>query len=326
MSYRSGLLFSLLCCALSVPSGAQSLVTDIPVSGSPSGVAVNSQTNRIYVSLSTSTGGAVAVIDGSTNTVVTTVTVPEAFVIAVNATTDRVYTAGCNFGQTPFACGVTVIDGKTNAVITTIPINTPTENIGLQGIAVNPVTNRIYVSDDDNFKIQVIDGSSNKIIARININRQQFLGLAANPKTNEIIAAIDGDEVGIISGSTNTITRIKVGNFNANVAVNPGTNRAYVTNETFAPSTVAAVNLANNKVVANVPTGNNPFGVCVDPYSNLVFVTNKGDNTVAVVDANTNVKTGSVTVPSAFIDVNPITKLLYTSDNAGANLVHVISE
>jgi len=67
-----------------------------------------------------------------------------------------------------------------------------------------------------------------------------------------------------------------------------------------------------------VPTGNNPFAVCVDPVSNLVFVTNKGDSTVAVVDGKTNTKTGSVTVSSNFIDVNPITKLLYTSDDSGA--------
>src|SRR5579863_4797424 len=122
MSYRIGLLFVFLSCASALPSHAQTLVTDIAVSGAPSGVAVNPVNNRIYVSLSTSTGFAVAVIDGSSNTVIDTVTVPQAFVIAANAANGRVYTAGCDFAQSPIQCGVTVIDGATNSVITTIPL------------------------------------------------------------------------------------------------------------------------------------------------------------------------------------------------------------
>ena len=325
MSQRIGFLLVLLLCACVIPSSAQQLVTDIAVSGSPSGVAVNPANNRIYVSLSTSTGFAVAVIDGSTNAVIDTVAVAQAFVITVNIANGRVYTAGCNFAQN-FTCGVTVIDGATDAVITTIPFKEITEGIGIQGIAVNPKTNRIYVSDDNNLKVQVIDGYTNTVIGHIRMDRQEFLGLAVDTSTNQIAATVNGNQLAVINGSTNTITRIKVGTFNANVAVDSLTGRAYVTNETFAPSTVGVVDLATSTVMANVPTGNNPFGVCVDPKSDLIFVTNKGDGTVAVVDGKTNTKTGSVTVPSNFIDVNPVTKLLYTSDDSGADVVHVISE
>ncbi len=326
MLHRIGFLLLLLSSACLIPAHAQHLVTDIAVSGSPSGVAVNPNNNRIYVSLGTATGYAVAVIDGSTNTVIDTVTVSHAFVITANPVNGRVYTAGCNFGQSPFTCGVTVIDGTTNAVIATIPIIPKTEIIGLQGIAVDPTTNRIYVADDNNFRIQVIDGYTNTVVAHIKTYQQLFLGLTVDTSTNQVLAAIDGDEMAVIDGSTHAITRIKVGTDNANVAVNSITHRAYLTNETFAPSTLGVVNLVTSKVVANVPTGNNPFAVCVDPVSNLVFVTNKGDSTIAVVDGKTNTKSGSVTVSSNFIDVNPITKLLYTSDDSGADIVHVISE
>ena len=326
MSFRIGLLVVLLSCCCASRSHAQSLLTDIAVPGAPSGLAVNPGSNRIYVALNTSTGYAVAVIDGSSNTVIDTLPTQQAALIAVNLGNGRVYTAGCAYSQTPVTCGVSVIDGTTNTVIATIPISSVDQGIGLQGIAVNPAANRIYVSDDNNLKVHVIDGNTNTIVAHIRMDRQQFLGLALDTSTNQLLAAVNGNELAVINGSSNAITRITVGNFNANVAVDSFTNRAYVTNETFAPSTVGVVNLVTSKVVANVPTGNNPFGVCVDPYSNLIFVTNKGDSTVAVVDGQTNLKTGSVTVSSNFIDVNPITKLLYTSDDSGADVVHVISE
>jgi len=103
-----------------------------------------------------------------------------------------------------------VIDGTTNAVIATIPIIPKTEIIGLQGIAVDPTTNRIYVADDNNFRIQVIDGYTNTVVAHIKTYQQLFLGLAVDTSTNQVLAAIDGDEMAVIDGSTHAITRIKV--------------------------------------------------------------------------------------------------------------------
>ena len=326
MSHRIGFLLLLSLCACVISSSAQQLVTDISVPGVPSGVAVNPASNRVYVSLHTSTGYAVAAIDGSSGTVIATTPVTWAFVLAVNVANGRVYTAGCDYGQSPLTCGVAVIDGTSDTVIATIPISAVDQGIGLQGIAVNPATNRIYVSDDNNLKVHVINGDTNTIVAHVRMDRQQFLGLAVDTSTNQLLAAVNGDELAVINGSSNATTRIKVGNFNANVAVNSFNNRAYVTNETFAPSTLGVVNTVSSKVLANVPVGNNPFAVCVDPYSNLIFVTNTGDSTVAVVDGKTNLKTGSVTVSGNFIDVNPITKLVYASDDTGADVVHVISE
>ncbi|HLZ43692.1 MAG TPA: YncE family protein [Candidatus Sulfotelmatobacter sp.] len=326
MLSRCGFVFALfLAAALSL--AAQSVVATIPVPGSPQGVAANPGNDRIYAALVTSAGYAVSVIDGATNTVLDTVTLTTgALVDAVNVTTGRIYIAGCTYTKTPVTCGVSVLDGNTNAVIATIPINA-SNGIGLEGIAVNPVTNRIYVSDATNFQVDVIDGVKNAIIANISFGQQQPLGLAVDFGTNEIIAAINGNQMAIMSGVTNTILRrINVGNFNANAAVNSFTSLAYITNEDFAPSTVGVINLKNSTVVANVSTGTNPFGVAVDIFSNLVFVTNEGDGTVAIVNGKTNTKIASVSTPNCTaIDVNPVSRLAYVSDSVD-DLVYVISE
>src|SRR5207244_3960506 len=134
--------------------------------------------------------------------------------------------------------------------------------IGVEGLAVNSVTNRIYVSDADGLQILVIDGSDNKITASIPLGGQQPLGLAVDFVEDRVFAAINGSQLAVIDGRDNTILeRITVGDDNANVAVNPLTKRAYVTNETFAPSTVGIVNTRDFERVTDVAVGNTPFGV-----------------------------------------------------------------
>jgi YVTN family beta-propeller protein len=153
MSRRIGLLLIVLSCACVLPSNAQSVVASITIPNNPEGIAVNPANNRIYVSIG---GPSVVVIDGATNTVIDTISVSQGTgFIAANLVTGRVYAAGCNSSQTP-ACGVTVIDGTSNAIISTIPV-AGTSGIGVQGIAVDPVTNRIYVADDDNYQVEVIE-------------------------------------------------------------------------------------------------------------------------------------------------------------------------
>lgn len=324
MLSRIGFLLVLLSCAYTLPSTAQTLVADIPVSGYPDGVAVNPGANRIYVAVSPANNGTpeVNVIDGTSNTVVDTISTPKgAEQMAVNIATNRVYAAGCVSNN----CALTVIDGSTDKILGSIPI-TSTQGIGIQGLAVNPVTNRIYLSDASDAKVDVIDGNTNKIIDSISLGGGQPLGLAVDIALNEIAIALDGPYLYIASGVTNKIVgRATIGQFAANVAVNPFTSEAYVTNETFAPSTIAIVNMTNAKVVANIPVGNNPFGVCVDIFTNLVFVTNTQDSTVAVVNGYTKTKVGSVTASSFQIDCNPATRMVYAGAN-GDQFVHVISE
>src|ERR1700727_971228 len=162
MLRRAGFLLVLSLFACALPCVAQTLLTDITVPGTPLGVAVNPGTNRIYVGITTQPGYALSVIDGKSNTVVDTLPLTYgALVDAVNVATGMVYVAGCTYNESQVSCGVTVVNGSTDAVVTTIPINAA-NGLGIEGIAVNPVTNRIYVSDGTNLVIDVMDGSSNK--------------------------------------------------------------------------------------------------------------------------------------------------------------------
>ena len=103
------------------------MVATVPVGSHPMGVAVNPNTNRIYVANTWSNN--VSVIDGDTNTVVATVPagdMPRG--VAVNPTTNRIYVA--NFGSGSY--NVSVIDGATNTVVATVPVGSEPRRRGSQ--------------------------------------------------------------------------------------------------------------------------------------------------------------------------------------------------
>ena len=56
------------------------------------------------------------------------------------------------------------------------------------------------------------------------------------------------------------------------MAVNPNTNRIYVTN--WDSNNVSVIDGASNTVVATVAVGNHPDGVAVNPNTNLIYVAN----------------------------------------------------
>lgn len=310
-------------CLVTVPSSGQSVIANIPVSGTPFGVAADPINNHVYAAINPSS---VAVIDGATNSLLKTVPLPfGASRVAINLETRRVYIAGCDFAHSPLICGLSVLDASDNEVIGSTMISSQ-EGIGIQGLAVNDKTNRIYVSDANNELIDVIDGESNTVIANISLGGQQPLGLAIDPHVNRLFAVINGNEITAINTHTNAILkRITVGHENANDAVNPFTHRCYVTDEIFAPSDVGVVNTRHLQVITNIPAGNTPFDVAVDVRSNRVFVTNIGDATISVIDGESEKNVATVHVFGRFIAANPITHHVYASDDL-SGVIHVISE
>ena len=97
-------------------------------------------------------------------------------------------------------------------------------------IAVNPVTNKIYVANDIiAHHVTVIDGASNTtttVATGIGMN-----ALAVNPVTNKIyVANFDSDNVTVINGANNTTAAVAAGSVPFAVAVNAVTNQIYVAN------------------------------------------------------------------------------------------------
>jgi YVTN family beta-propeller protein len=285
---------------------AQVVTSTLPVGQQPVSTAVNSVTNKIYVGNqcgndpNCQSAGTVTVIDGVT---LNTQTVNVGYYpgnVAVNSRTNKIYVANlCGNGPTCESAGtVTVIDGATN--------DTATVNVGeyyANALAVNPVTNKIYVlgSSSSNGTVTVIDGVTLNT-QTVNVGSQPS-GIAVNSVTNKIYVMNSGGASGtvtVIDGTTLNTQTVNVGSQPSGIAVNSVTNKIYVVNScgndpsTCQSGTVTVIDgVTLNTQIVNA--GVDPFGVAVDSTTNRIYVPNDcadlncvGVGTVTVIDGATD--------------------------------------
>ena len=130
------------------------LVRKITVGLRPFGVAVNTTTDKIYVTNFAS--DTLSVISGSTGMVIQTISFApfgEPTYVAINETTNRIYV--------PLHLGgrLAVVDGDTDSLISTVKVGG-----GAFGVAADPFLNRIYVSCRDIQAVRVVDGATNSVV------------------------------------------------------------------------------------------------------------------------------------------------------------------
>jgi YVTN family beta-propeller protein len=330
MNFRVSKFFAFAAVAAlaSLAAQAQTITSQISIGSAEfiQGIAANPTTNQTYASVLTldSTNDALAVIDGSTDTVQATIPVPVgAQQLAVNILTNQVYIATCNSYVTPAPCSVTVVDGNSQSVVTSIPIATTYGN-GLSGIAVDPITFKVYVADDVNNVIDIINGLTNKVTGTIALNGQSPQGIAFNPIDRLLYVTYGSNQVSIINPAKKTIigtSTVGVSTFNA--AANLVTGNVYVTDVNYSAS-AADVLSATGTVLAQVATDNGAWGVDVDPITNLAFVANLDFGSVTAINGSTNTAINTVpVVPAQFVAVNFATEKVYV---AGGSTVTVLTE
>jgi YVTN family beta-propeller protein len=291
------------------------------------GIVANPFTDKIYAvsnSGSATAADTVSVIDGKTDTIVASIAVPSgAYIPALNPLTNKLYVASCNFFVNPSPCFVTVVDTRTNTVVASIPV-IKVLNGFFAGIVVNPITNKIYVSDNTRKEIVVIDGGTNTVTDSIALAQGPW-GMAINPFTNKLYVTLGNSTLDIVDAASKDILAVDTGagTIDFNVAVDLLTSRVYVTNTQFAGSTLAVLN-RDGHILAQVPVGHGAYGVDVDPFSFLTFTSNSNDNSTSVVNALGNTLKGTiVSTFSTFTTVNPATRKVY---GIGAGAVTVAME
>jgi YVTN family beta-propeller protein len=193
------------------------------------------------------------------------------------------------------------------------------------GVAVNPVTKRIYATNEFSNTVSVISGTSSSIEGTITVGNFPY-GVAVNPFDSRVYVTNRGSNtVSVIDGSTNTkLHNITVQNSPVGIAVDPSANWIYVTN--INSNTVSVIDGVTDKVTANITVGKFPYGIAANPITKKVYVTNIDSDTISVIDGLKNKVTASINVGKnpVGIAVNPITSKVYVT-NIQANTVSVIN-
>ena len=344
---------------VTVIDGASNATTTVSIVGTPGSVTVNPVTNKIYVP-NQSTSGTLTVIDGATNAT-TSLSIEDYLLgVAVNPITNQIYVGNTNLMNSN---NVTVINGATNAFTATVNLElNPNLNESPGAMAINPVTNKIYVAQPNINTVVVIDGATNSTtFVSAGTNPEP---VAVNPVTNEIYVGNyeSSNTVMVIDGATDATTTVNIGASPYTLAVNPITNKIYVADYSSATVTVIdgatnatttvnagtnpdalAVNTVTNKIyVANgvlnggvtvidgatnstttINTGFVAFALAVNTVTNKIYVANEFSTSVTVIDGATNTFTNVTAGGPLALAVNPITNQIYVA-NGSSNTVTVI--
>jgi YVTN family beta-propeller protein len=300
--------------------------------GSPSGIAINQKTNLIYVANRNS--DTVTVVNASMNNVVEKISVGFApSDVVVNPNTNFIYVTKINVGT------VTLIDGSTNKVVDTLELDNSSQFYSEGGIAINEMTNEIYVltnnySEEGNYaSISIIDGLTNKLQQSFKVADLRWdydVGDSArdiilNSKTNNVYVVLMFGDLYVIDGSTKTESdKITIGYEKTphQVNVNEETNMAYVSN--FNNQSISVIDGSTNELIKTVQVGIDPQGIAIDTATNTIYVVTYGQE-VAVVDGATHDVKGKIPV-GEFPERAALNKnngLLYVT-NTGSNSISVI--
>jgi len=211
----------------------------------PFGVAVNAQSNRIYVTTFAVLTGAVVVVDGRNDSPIGLIPLlGEARGIAVDEATDRAFVAVGGDPGKGIPPALALIDGKDNRVIATIPF--PEGALAGIGVAYNPNDRLVYVAIP-NVGVGIFDPEQAKFVGAVSIVGEK--------------------------GAAGT----------HGVAIDLRTNLLFATNR--AENTVSVIDLVERKEATRLQVGREPEGLGVDGDRGSVYVANSGENTVSFIDA-----------------------------------------
>jgi YVTN family beta-propeller protein len=216
-------------------------------------------------------------------------------------------------------------------------------------VAVNPVTNQIYVANycgsdpqcQSAGTLSVIDGTTLSNTATITVGFAPVF-VAVNTVTNTIYVvnncgtdstcATNGT-VTVISGTTLSIQNVSVGSNPYVLAVNVSSNKIYVANgcgsdpSCRSSGTVTAIDGAT-LTTTSVNVDYSPYGVAVNPTTNQIFVANtcgtdfscNSPGTATVIDGATlTTQRVSVDYSPYDVGVNPTTNKIYVDNYCGTD-------
>ena len=274
------------------PLGNQ-VVAQAGTGDEPWGVVVNEKTNRVYVGNFASAD--VWVYDANTLARIAVITLgnPSEIQPALMEILPDIDTVGVVL-RGPSGGGVAIIEGLTVKQIV------GTTGAGPYGIAVDPVHNRIYVSNRDGGNMRVLyrtefgrwmsDGQNftfgdRRVPFEVEynpVNQKLYLLYVKNMDWYVDIWEVRANDwfwqiATVPVGSSGSSRDPNVGG--TGLSVDMSTGNVFVANT--ADNTVSVINGSSNQVVATLATGPDPFKIAINLITRMVYVALRGVNRLA---------------------------------------------
>ncbi|MET8426856.1 serine/threonine-protein kinase [Nocardia sp. NPDC004860] len=273
------------------------VTTTIEIPHFPTGVAVDSESRKVYVTGSAPSStvtersddivdvsGSVTVIDARTNKISATLTVglaPEGIVVDSRSHTAYVANRGNPMGEGSKG-SISVIDTRTDAVVSTLkPKELPAD------VTFDSQTRSLVITQPLSNSVAVVDIATNTTTS-INVGWPTY-GIDMDSRSGIAYAASD-TSLTVIDLRTKTATGTTYLGVAHGLAVDAAGGVIFAVGgkrgtEPYsnAVSTLYVVDIATKDVVASVDVGRGGGSVAVNPTTHIAYVTNRDDNTVSVV-------------------------------------------
>ena len=251
--------------APSIPSGLGS---------APQGIAFDSSNGYLYVTEAGSNN--VTVIDGATNTIVTSIPVGSyPFGVAFDSTNGYIYVTDYHWASYLHS-NVTVIDGATNKVVGSIPVGAAPIDV-----AFDTTNGYLYVANAASSDVTVIDSATNKVVASIPLTSSPA-GLAFDSFNGYLyVSAASSDYLTVIDGATSkVIGSITVGLYPNGIAFDAVNGYLYTANS--GTGSTAVIDGATNSVIGWIPSGLAPLRIAFDRTNGYLYLTNVASGSVSI--------------------------------------------
>lgn len=199
-----------------------------------------------------------------------------------------------------------------------IPIATVSVGQGPSAVAVNTVSNNVYVTNYQNDSVSVIDGVSHSVVASVSMPPTYSAGfpiaVVTDPTRGLAYVANfwEGTVVSIAEPSFNVTATMSDpqphGGYPRALALDPASSppKLYVAN--YGLDTVTVLNALTMARIAEIPTGDTPRAMAIFTSAGRrrVFVGNRYSNDITIIDGDTDSVVGTVALdgPPKAIAVN----------------------
>lgn len=298
--------------AISYTGSNSPVLTDI--GSSPYGIAVDSSTHRVYVSLWGS--NQLKVIDGISLATIATIPVgTHPFGVAVDPGLHRAYVVNIDDHT------VTLIDTQTNSVVGS-PV--PTGNAPYQ-VAVDTSTHRVFVNNEASQSITNFDGMTLSAGTPFATGGRPF-DVAVDSTTHTLyVTNNDGNTVWALNDASGSLIQsFVVGDHPFGVDVDPATHKVYVTNNF--DKTMSVIHGTSVSVVTlnstSMPFA--PEGVAIDSSRGLIFVAGHDFPSIPMINATGSGYSGILSTGGINPDeiaVDSVTHRVFATDFGGTSLL-----